>query len=138
MGKAPMNIDQIMQRTAATSHRGSAGLPPEKQEISNMQTEVQWLAERLLKARIKANHPAFVTWLATAYWCTQLARLSVDPSSLICIDKRKKKHQRLHLFEKIKALEVCKLTTQSTSTVELWERKEKEKGEPGGGRGASS
>ena len=36
-------------------------LPPEKQETTSMDIDVQWLAEKLLQARIRANQSAYGT-----------------------------------------------------------------------------
>ena len=44
-------------------------LPAIRQEKLVTDMDVQWLAERLLKARIEANRQTFGSWLATAHWC---------------------------------------------------------------------
>lgn len=41
-------------------------MPPERKETAALEVEVQWMAERLLQARIEADQQAFGSWLATA------------------------------------------------------------------------
>ena len=84
-------------------------LPLEKQETSAVELDIQWLAKRLVKARIEANQPAYQSWLATAYWCTQLARarLKAPPNEISYTSGGKHKRVRLHLFEKTKATKIC-------------------------------
>lgn len=105
-------------------------LPPQKLETAPMDIEVQWLAERLLKARIETHQPAFQSWLATAYWCTQLARarLSADPFRIEYGATGKRK--RLHLFEKMRAPQICKSHSVTGMLAEGMEREERRRGEP--------
>ena len=97
-----------------------------------MELDIQWLAQRLLKERIKANQPAYHTWLATAYWCTQLARarLRAPPNEITYTSGGKHKKVRLHLFEKIKATEVCTANKASQLATQYMEKRVRDEGEP--------
>ena len=90
------------------------------------------MAERYLKARILANRPAYESWLATAFWCTQLAkvRATSDPSMIEDEKDGKKRRLRVHLFERIRAPQICKGTTLSKYAIEAAELVERARGEP--------
>ena len=97
-----------------------------------MELDIQWLAERLLKARIEANQRAYQSWLATAYWCTQLAkaRLRAPPNEISYTLGGKHKRVRLHLFEKTKATEICNSNKPSELATQYMEKRVRDQGEP--------
>ena len=97
-----------------------------------MELDIQWLAERLLKARIEAYQLAYCTWLATVYWCTQLARarLRAPPNEIGYTSGGKHKKARLHLFKKIKAPEICTSNKPNQIAIQYMEKRVRDKGEP--------
>ena len=107
--------------------------PQEKQETVVVDAEVQWLAENLLKARIKAGRQAYGSWLATSFYCYQLAKARlrlVDPHMMEFTVGKQRKRQRLNLFDRIKPAEICRYTKVSKFTQSVMEQQELDQGEP--------
>ena len=107
--------------------------PEAKQEVAALEIDVQWLAENLLKARIKVGRQAYGSWLATAFYCYKLAkaRLRLKDSSMMEYTKdRQKKRQRLNLFDKIKPAEVCQSRKPTRETRKAMKKSERDKEEP--------
>lgn len=113
-------------------------LPSEKAEklpskLSPKDLLVQWMADELFTARVEANQKAFDSWLATAHWCYQVAKVrtnSDQDTAYSSPEGGKITKTKLSLFEAVRPMEIGKSFKPGKDTMDLMEKKLMYKGEP--------
>ena len=90
------------------------------------------MAKKFLKAIIEVNCLAFGSWLATDFWCVQLAKVRAksNPWMLEDIHEGKCQHQRVNIFKTMHPTEIRRTDQPFEKFVEVLEETERQRGEP--------